>query len=297
MKPFMIIAALLLLLTGCKKDEDPQPPSVTLKTGSEYTPDGAIVAVGGPITLGITASTSGDNITNLVIKKVMPDGSVKVVLDSGMNSTGFSLNKTFYQSVEDEARWTVQIMDKNRLFATAAITIFRDPNSSWGGIFEYPYIIMGFQSNTEYGQFLNPATGKVWATDSATLSQTVIDIVTYYFDDDGTPSPTFSSPGEEGGGIYAYYPQLRDWTTLRSTKWDISVDANPIPVSTFDNCHNDSTLIVSYNDVWGKRKFKYADAGKVIPFLTASGKKGLIKVLTTHYGADGTIEFSLKIQR
>lgn len=100
----MIIAALLLLLTGCKKDEDPQPPSVTLKTGSEYTPDGAIVAVGGPITLGITASASGDNITNLVIKKVMPDGSVKVVLDSGMNSTGFTLNKTFYQSVEDEAR-------------------------------------------------------------------------------------------------------------------------------------------------------------------------------------------------
>lgn len=297
MKPLILLAALLILFTGCKKDEDPQPPSLSLKSGSEYTPDGAIVAVGGPITLGLTASASGDNITNLVIKKVMPDGSVKVMLDSGMNSSGFSLNKTFYQSVEDEARWTVQIMDKNRLFATAALTIFRDPNSSWGGIYDYPYIIMGFQSNTTIGQFLDPTSGKVWGSDSASLNQSAIDILTYFFDDDGTLSPTFSSPGEEGGGIYAYYPQLRDWTTLRSTKWDISVDANPITIATFDACHNDSILIVSYNDVWGKRKFKYADAGKVIPFQTASGKKGLIKVLTTHYGADGTIEFSLKIQQ
>jgi len=297
MKPLILLTALFFLIAGCKKDNDPQPPAVTLNTGSEYTPDGAIVAVGGPIKLGITASAQEANITNLVIKKVMPDGSVKVVLDSGMNSTGFFLNKTFYQSVEDEARWTVQIMDKSRLFATAAITIFRDPNSTWGGIFEYPYIMMGFQSNTGYGQFLDPSTGKVWSSDSAALNQTAIDIVTYFFDDDGILSPTFSSPGEEGGGIYAYYPQLHDWTTLRNTKWDISVDANPITVATFDACHNDSILIVSYNDVWGKRKFKYADAGKVIPFLTASGKKGLIKVLTTHYGNDGTIEFSLKIQQ
>ncbi len=295
--PVICAIALLLLFTGCKKEENTQPLVVSLKTGSEYTPGGAVVLVGAPITLGITATASGENITNLVIKKAMPGGGVKVVLDSGMNSPGFNLNKTFYQSVEDTARWTIQVMDKNRLFATTAITIYRDPNSVWGGIFEFERLVMGYQNNTTYGQFLVPSTGKVWTSDSATLNQTMIDIVTYYFDDEGTPSPTFSSPGEEGGGIFAYYPQMQQWTSRRSTKWDISIDGNPIPVTTFDACHNDSTLIVSYNDVWGKRKFKYGEAGKVIPFITATGKKGLIKVLSADHDPAGKIEFALKIQQ
>jgi hypothetical protein len=227
----------------------------------------------------------------------MPDGSSKVVLDSGMNSTGFTIDKTFYQSIEEEVRWTVQIMDKNRLFATTAITIFKDPNSTWGGINEHPLITMGFQNNTEFGHFLVPSTGTVWFADTAILNQSLIDIVAYFYEDENIPSPTLSSPGELGGGITEWYPEIVQWTTLRYTKYDISVDSDPIPVSSFDACHNDSLLILSYDDVWGKRKFKWADAGKVIPFLTASGKKGLIRVLTADHDPAGKIEFSLKIQQ
>lgn len=290
-------AALVLAAPACSKDEDPAPPSVALMTGSGYTPDGAVVAVGAPIKFGITASATNANITNLVVKKIMPDGSTKVMLDSGMNSTGFTIDKIFYQSVEEEAQWTVQIMDKNRLFATSALTIFKDPNSSWGGIYEFPSVTMGYQNNTAYGQFLVPSTGQVWFADSAGLNQSLIDIVTYYYEDENIPSPTLSSPGELGGGITEWYPQLEQWTTLRYTKWDISVDGDPIPVADFDACHNDSLLILSYDDVWGKRKFKWADAGKVIPFMTASGKKGLLKILRADHDPAGIIEFSLKIQQ
>ncbi|MCK9203735.1 MAG: hypothetical protein M0P58_04770 [Bacteroidales bacterium] len=293
----LAILTILFTLPGCKKDKDPQPPVISLKTGSGYTPDGAIVAVGGPLKFGITASATDANITNFVVKKIMPDGAVKVVLDSGLNSTGFTINETFYQGVEDQVRWTIQVMDKNRLFATTAITILKDPNSTWGGIWDYGKIVMGYQNNTTCGQFLIPATGKVFFADSAALDQSLIDIVVYYFNDDNTPSPTLSSPGELGGGITTYYPQLAQWTTLRYTKWDVSVDGDPIPASSFDACHNDSLLIVSYDDVWGKRKFKWADAGKIIPFMTASGKKGLIKVLSADHDPAGKIEFALKIQQ
>jgi hypothetical protein len=175
--------------------------------------------------------------------------------------------------------------------------VYKDPNSSWGGIFEFDRIVMGYQDNAALGHFLVPSQGKVYFADSAALNQTVIDIVVYYYDDAGTPSPTLSSPGETGGGILAYYPQLESWTTLRFTKYDISVDGDPIPVATFDGCHNDSALILSYDDVWGKRKFKWADAGKVIPFMTATGKKGLIKVLSADHDPAGKIEFALKIQQ
>lgn len=284
-------------LSSCNKDKDPVPPVISLQSGAEYTPAGAVVAVGGRLTFGITASGADANITNLVVKKIMPDGSSKVVMDSGLNSPSFSVKKIFYQSVEEEARWTFQVMDKNRQFATTALTIYKDPASAWGGIFDYPLIEMGFQGNTAFGQFLIPSTAKVYFSDTASMNQDLIDIVTYYYDDEGLPSPTFSSPGEQGGGIVAYYPAIAAWTVKKYTKWDISVDTDPVPVAAFDACHNDSLLIVSYDDVWGKRKFKYANQGDVIPFMTAGGKKGLIRVISSDNDPAGKITFSMKIQQ
>ena len=287
---------LIIFIASCKKDSNPVPPTVQLLSGAEYTADGAIIAVGGKLRFGITASGKDANITNFVVKKIMPDGSVKVVLDSGLNSTGFTVNETFYQNIEEEARWTFQVMDKNRQFATTAITIFKDSASAWGGILEFPSIVLGFQNNLSYGQFLIPSTGKTYFADSAAINQDLIDIVCYYYVDE-TPSPTFSSPGETGGGITEYYPSIGQWTTKRYTKYDISVDTDPIPTAAFDACHNDSLLIVSYDDVWGKRKFKWANPGVVIPFLTSSGKKGLIKVIDAVNDPSGTITFSMKIQQ
>jgi hypothetical protein len=212
-----LLLSITIVFSACIKNEDPKPPSVSLKSGNDYTPDGAIVVIGAPLKFGIVASASDANITNLVVKKIMPDGVEKVVLDSGCNSTGFNIDRIFYQSVEEQAKWTIQVMDKNRLFATTAITINKDPNSSWGGIYDYGKIVMGYQNNTILGQFLVPSTGQVFNEDSAAVNQSLIDIVTYYFVDENLPSPTFSSPGELGGGITAYYPKLEQWSTLRYT--------------------------------------------------------------------------------
>ena len=294
---FIAVLVIAFFTSSCKKDENPTPPSITLKTGSDYTPDLSVVAVGRPLKFGLTVTSGSANITNLVVKKIMPDGTWKVMLDSGLNSTSFIVNEVFYQNVENEARWTFQVMDKNRQFATTAMTIFKDPNSSWGGIFEYPAITLGYQNSTTSGQFLIPSAGRVYFNDTASMNQSLIDIVTYYFVDESLPSPTLSSPGELGGGITEYYPVIANWTNKNYTKWDISVDSNPIPTSVFDACHNDSLLIVSYNDVWGKRKFKWADSGKVIPFMTALGKKGLIKVISADHDAAGTMTVYLKMQQ
>lgn len=296
--PILLLLIPSIMLVSCKKDKDPSPPAITLLSGDEFTPDGAIVKVGGKLSFGINVNASDANITNLVVKKIMPDGSEKVVMDSGLNSAGFTVRKTFWQGVEEEARWTFQVMDRNRLFATTALTILKDPNSAWGGIIEYPEIIMGFQQNQQHGHYLDIFTGKVFFADSAALHQEKIDLVVYYFkDEDELHSPTFSSPGEQGNGIWEYYPEIASWTTRQYTKWDISVDGDPIPVADFSACHNDSLLIVSYDDVWGKRKFKYAYPDVVIPFMTSGGKKGLIRVLSSDNDPAGIIKFSLKIQQ
>ncbi|MDP4282280.1 MAG: hypothetical protein Q8867_09045 [Bacteroidota bacterium] len=293
----LILAAIAGLLFGCAKDKDLTGPVISLNSGSEYTANGSVVKTGGALRFGIIARPGNANITNLVIKKITPDGKIKVVLDSGMNSSGFSVNKIFYQNIEDTAKWIFQIMDKNRLFASTSITLYKDPHSAWGGILEYPGITMGYQANTTVGQFLCCATGKVFKGDSAGMAPDSIDIATYYLVDDNLPSPTFSSPGEYGGGIVEYYPFINSWKVKNYTKWDISVDSSPIPLTSYDACHNDSLLIVSYDDVWGKRKFKWATAGKVIPFLTAKGKKGLIHVISADENTQGTITFSMKVQQ
>ncbi len=296
-KLHFLVLILLIAAVSCKKDENPSPPVITLNTGPAYTADKSVVPVGGRLYFGISASGNDANITNFVVKKIMPDGSVKVMLDSGLNSTGFSVNETFFQSVEAEARWTFQVMDRNRQFATTAITLYKDPNSAWGGIYEFNNITLGYQNNAIIGPFCNALTGRVFSKDTAAMFPDSIDIAAYFYEDDELPSPTFSSPGETGGGITEYYPDIENWATKRYTKWDISVDTDPVPPAVFDACHNDSLLIMSYDDVWGKRKFKWAAPGEVIPFLTAGGKKGLIKVLSADHDPAGTITFSMKIQQ
>jgi hypothetical protein len=266
------------------------------------TQDGDTVAVGAPLNFKIVVSGPEANITNFTVKKVY-DGITKTVMDSGLNSAGFTLNKTFYQSVEEDVTWTFAVQDRNKNTASVTMKIYKDPNSSFGGILEYPSITLGYQQNTSTGHFFFPSTGEIHFEDTATLFQELTDVLVYfnYREDNGVelPSPTFSSPGEEIGAnteLYTeYYPFLVDWTTRNYTKYDIRAD-NGVSAEDFANAHNDSLLIVSYDDVWGKKKYKWANAGLIIPFQNAAGKKGIIKVLDADHAETGTITFSMKVQ-
>jgi hypothetical protein len=294
-----IIGMLSISLVSCNKDEERKPPSINMLGGENYTHNGAVAEVGHALTFGIEASGDGANLTNFTVK-LRSGEETRTVMDSGMNSPSFTVNKTFYQGVEDTAEWIFTVMDKNRLMATTSIMIYKDPNSTFGGIRHYPSVILGMDQNDQIGQFFSPSTGDVWMEDSASMYPELIDVLVYFkmSEDNGVllPSPTFSSPGEEGDGVFEIYPYLADWNTRNYTRWDIRAD-NGVTNSAFDNAHNDSLLIVSYDDVWGKRKYKWAYAGTIIPFMTGGGKKGLVRVLQADTTAGGIIEFEMKIQQ
>lgn len=296
---FAFITGFLFSISmACEEDETNEPPFVELKSGDKYTENEATVAVGKKITIGIEAYSGTEYMTNLVIKKVLPNGNAETMLDSGIYEKELVIDKVFYQSIEDTAYWKVSVMDRNRMTDSAQMTIYKDPNSKFGGIYHYKSIKMGFQDNEEFGHFLNPFTGKVFSTaDSATLFQQNIHIAVYYYVSKDIPSPTFSSPGEVYKDILLHYPYIEEWETKYQTFWDISVDDNPVSVEKFDAMHNDSLLIVEYDDVWGKGKFKWATPGRILPFQTETGKRGMIKVIEAENSEDGTIEFDLKIQR
>lgn len=299
----VVVFAIMALLPSCKKEkEEIILPEIRLVFDAGFTNPNDTVEVGKPLKFKVVVSGTQANITNFTIKKVM-QGNTKTVLDSGLNSSGFTSLHTYYQSIEESAEWTFTVMDRNRNTAQTSLRIYKDPNSQFGGIYEYDEIIMGYQQNVTNGHFFLPLYGKIYFSDSAAMFQEFVDVLTYfnYREDNGQnlPSPTFSSPGEESsatGELYdIYYTFLSSWTTRNYTKYDIRV-VNGVTDELYDNAHNDSLLIVSYDDVWGKKKYKWAIAGTFIPFQTAAGKKGIIKVLSADYAETGTIRFSMKIQ-
>lgn len=303
-QPICLLSTFLFLIVfaSCSKTESEAPPILYLKIGDNYSRDSSTVAIGGKITFGIVARGSDAPITNLTIRVEGRNGTT-TMLDTGIYEDNFEWNKTFYQGVDDTLNWIVAVMDHNRQQASVNLWIFKDPNSSFGGIRYYPSITMGYQKNMEIGHYLDPMTGKVFFADSAALFHETIDMLCYfnYSADNGVnlPSPTFSSPGENtalAGDLYeTFYPELTSWNSINYTKWDISAD-NGITAEKFAGAQNDSLLIVSYNDVWGKKKYKWAMPGLFIPFQTASGKKGIVKVLAADTTETGSIEFALKIQ-
>ena len=296
----IIATTSMILLESCNKEEEKTPPVINFKQGANYTLDGEEVMVGNKLLFGIQAQGNGANITNFTIKKLLVDGTSVTVMDTGLNAETLDVDKIYYQSIEEEVEWTFTVMDKNRLSSQISLTVYKDPDSQFGGIYYYPSITMGYQYNTEFGHFLDPFTGKVYFEDSATIMQNDMHFLVYYIVDDDLPSPVFSSPGEMDNfstEAKLFYPCIIDWQTRKYTKWDISVDDDPIPAEAFDQAFNDSLLIVSYDDVWGKKKFKWATNGRVIPFQTANGKFGLVKVINAEHAENGKIEFSIKIQQ
>lgn len=290
----------IMLMVACNKEEEKIPPTINFKTGTEFTADNAIAMVGAKLRFGIQARANSANITNFTVRKFLVDGTSITVMDTGTNSESLDIEKTFYQSVEDEVEWTFTVMDKNRMSSHISLTVLKDPNSQFGGIFYYPSLKMGFQNNTEYGHFLDPFTGKAYFGDSATLLQNSIHFLVYFFEDNNEPSPTFSSSGEMDNSsteALSYYPEISTWQVRNYTLWDISVEDDPIPVDAFDEAFNDSLLIVSYDEVWGKKKFKWVQPNQVIPFKTADGKFGLVKVIDPGNSDTGIMEFALKIQQ
>lgn len=299
----LFLALFVLILNGCKKDDEKLPPSISLKTGSTYTSDGSIVQVGHKLFFGIHAEGVSEAITNFTVKKVLPNGTIITVMDTGLFNETLDLDKIFYQNVEDTATWVFSVMDRNHLTAEASMIIYKDPNSTYGGIYYYPSIKLGYQNNTTYGHFLNPSTGTIYMNDSATAHNDKIDVLVYYIISNNLPSPVLSSPGEMDNAsteAQTYYPFISNWQPRNYTLWDISFDNGnnaPLTAADFNSAQNDSLLIVSYHPVWGKKKFRWATTGKIIPFLTAGGKMGLIKVNRADSTDTGIMDIAVKIQQ
>ncbi len=286
---FSIILICSGILTSCSDDGTAPKPTVQVATGEGTISEGDTIGEGALMHFRLVINGNGAKITNLVAT-ITCDGQKKTMMDFGLWKDKLDTIIGFYKSAWKQENWTFTVMTENRDFASAGITIHKGSISAFGPIVNWPLITLSFQ-NGEGPHYFDVETGEVLTDTEATTRQSDVDLLVYFYNDAGKPSPTFSSPGDQDA--LSHYPVIGNWSTLTYTKYDYVTQTTP---EAFDEASNDSLLIKQYDDVWGRRKYKYATAGWVFPFKTTNGKIGLIKVLRSDLDASGTIDFAVKVQ-
>lgn len=291
--------ALLIVLafTGCGKEEPETTPLILLMSGSEFTADGSAVAPGGSLRFGITVSGGGGAITNLVVKRIS-DGVAITEADRGMYVSygGLDTTLTYTRGNGQVERWVFSVMNSYRDTASVSLTVLKGAGSAWGGINYHPSVRIGMQNNSSLPHFVDLHTGAAWDAAGVAGNEAAVDMAAFWYLTSGTSSPTLTCPAY--ASALTYYPMFGSWGVRNQTLYDYyTSDNNLVTVAKFDEAANDSLLVNAYRPGSVSGQSKFAFTGKVVPFRTADGKYGLIKVIHADETPSGEMEIAIKIQK
>jgi hypothetical protein len=294
---FSFLLAISLLIGCNKEDSDVQFPFIKLNKGDLFTQDGDRIPVGGQIRFGVSAVGGGAAITNFRVTRIT--GSAKITeLDKGIYiaTGGIDTTLLYVKGDAEEETWNIFIMNENRDTASVFLTVLKGEGSAYGDIFHYPSIALGYPENGQSPHFLDLKSGTLYSHDNVTGHEQDIDLAAFYYITSGKPSPTLTCPAYPSA--LTWYPEFENWPVKNSTLYDYKTSDNDlISTEQFDAAENDSLLVAGYQpqNVSGLCKFCYT--GKVIPFKTAGGKYGLIKVIRADDADGGSMEIAVKVQQ
>lgn len=293
---FLLLSLLMIGISACKKDQtDSTPPLLQLHLGGAYISDSSVLAINDSITFSVHAEGLSSNLTYFKVDVVSDEGT-STIYDEGMNTPVFDAEKVFFKGIPERETFVITVMDYNRNTSTASFTVFRDTLSGFGAILHFSNIVLGYQGNSTYGHYLDPTNGMVYSDANVTGHEQDVDIIVYYYLSSGQPSPTLVCPAQ--ADAQTQYPSVAAWSVKNATLYDYHTsDYDLVTVAQFDACNNDSLILAAYNPAFVNQKCKYALSGKIIPFLLANGKKGLIKVQEADHSETGSMTLEIKIQQ
>jgi hypothetical protein len=294
---FILLFIPVLMFDGCKKDEPAKNASLILKTGVAYTANGAHIAVGGSIHIGVLASGAGVALTYIRIDRITGKDTL-TQLDKGIyiGDEGLDADYTFSKDTSAVELWRIMVMNADRDTAVKLLTVYKGSGSAYGPINSFESLKLSFQNSTAFGRYLDLNTGNIYTDATVTSHEAEINLLIYYYVTSGLPSPTFTCPGYTAA--IAYYPLLSGWTVKNNTVYDYKTsDNNLITADQFDAATNDSLLVTAFLPDKVSGNCKYGYTGKVVPFKTQQGKYGLIKVIHADQTDDGMMEIAVKIQK
>ncbi len=285
------------LFTSCKKTDTVEPtigfqPDVTTATKGP----GEIVTF--TVILGSDPNAKLDklNITRQF-------GSTTATSFASASLTGTSQNYAFIDTIPfgiNTIKYSFTVTDNKSKTATKDFTVTVTQPTTWGLINSVPGFVMDNQITAGGGQFYGFSLTTA-AIDIATAKQNAskIDFV-------------FGHRSALNGGAFLGAPnsvdakviydntsadKLSTWSILNKTLFKLT----NLTVAQFATCNNDSligaqTLLGVNND-----SYKTVKANQIVAFITASGKKGLLKINSVTGSFDtntpGQLNFDYKVQQ
>ncbi len=280
--------------TGCKKDADDEkgaPPTLKFRTDSGYVHSDTTILIGKTFKVGLIAAKGDANITNFMIK--INTGTTQTYLDSGLNSSGFVIDKNLTKGVSAQEIWTFIVRDKDGNATSISVKITADSSSVYGPVYTIPSIILGAQNDSTVGSFFDFRNNKVHTLAQAFALQDSIELCYYYDFLQGENNEIASPNANIDASVYTGQYALANWTVKNETRYlkTTLTDAQ------FYGAVNDSILIATYNVPLSKRKAKNLAVGDIYSFkTTTSGKFGLFRVMNVTGTDAGTVEIMVKMQ-
>lgn len=267
------------------------PPTICLDTSSGLLFRDTILAPGTNFSVRIVAEMGDANITNIVIKNTH-NGETISYFDTGVNNEQIAISKILTKNVYDSETWIFMAIDEKGGTASVSFTTICDTAAGYQDIKTYAGLILGAQNNSAYGSFLSLNSGHIWFQDDAFNVQDSVEML-YYYDSTGDAN-TIASPGANiGTFIYSGSTGPLNWTIRNETRFYKTT----YTATDFNNVHNDSLLLVAYDAINSKRKAKNLVPGDVFAFKTTHTKYGMFTVENVTGTDEGSLQFSIKIQK
>lgn len=290
-----------LTFTSCQKDEVTTTGTVTYSTPTDGK---ATVPTDTVILVKLTVSAAED--LKSVSAKVAYDGAVGTTLDlsADTKTTDSTLasgtGKTFEwttgiltRSVAGKEVYTYTFKDKSGNTTEATITLTVNSKVVVDKVVTYSAKLLGGQSNATQGSFFNSSEGLVYNQANAKTNSGKVDILYFY---GATNMATIASPDDaDAATIYNNSSTgIQTWTTKNATKFK----ATTVTATEFDGitAKDDSKIVAAAAGAADTKSNKLA-SGSVFAFVTAAGKKGLIKVTAVSGTQDGSITIDVKVQK
>ncbi len=282
------LIAATLLFTGCSKDEDPVPPTITFKTDAGYVSANTSANYGDTLYFGITAKSNGTD--NLVKFQLFANGVQ--LLDSTVNTTTFTLDMFTVKTILDKEVWKFVTTDIAGNSKSDSITI----TGNFGEINTYSSIKFGAQNNTTEKGFLSlsNSTSTSYTQDEAFGHQADIDMFCF-FENTATSvnMMTLAAPGSNIKEIFTGATAPEFYATKNVTFFTKTT----LTAAQFDAVQNDAVIRASFDPNNKFKKAKLLTVGDVYAFKLQSGKYGLYKVTAVEGTEDGTLQIAVKIQK
>ena len=284
----LVLISTTIVFTGCKKTDDPVPPTIKFKQATGYVSANTTAKYGDTLYFGINATSNGND--NLVKFQIFANGNS--VLDSTFNAQNFTFDFHIVKSVLDKEVWKFVTKDIAGNTKTDSIII----TGNFGQINSYGAVTIGAQSNTTGKGFLSFSNSAEtqYTQAEAFNHQADIDMFCFYENSGGHVNlMTLASPGSNISGIFTGDASPSNYTTKNVTFFVKTA----LTAAQFDAVQNDAVILASYDPTNQFKKAKLLAVGEVYAFKLQSGKKGLYKVTAVDGTETGTLKIAVKIQK